>query len=173
MRNQLPLTCCGAQHQQLGIKIERIVGAWQTAAGCYQHSAAVPHIHDLASTAVKIRTFSRYIFRTEKGCVSLLKFKFSQILLGDKNATYLCSKIISTLLALKQQHILVRSISKLTYSLSVQQSPLSINILFIVTRSTVHDSNFLNLTLCIPLLPKSKDTHNMRTPCNTLPVLLA
>ena len=26
------------------------------------------------------------------------KFKFSQILLGDKNATYLCSKIISTLL---------------------------------------------------------------------------
>ena len=28
MRNQLPLTCCGAQHQQLGIKIERIVGAW-------------------------------------------------------------------------------------------------------------------------------------------------
>ena len=29
--------------------------------------------------------------------ISLLKFKFSQILLGDKNATYLCSKIISTL----------------------------------------------------------------------------
>ena len=29
--------------------------------------------------------------------ISLLKFKFSQILLGDKNATSLCSKIISTL----------------------------------------------------------------------------
>ena len=29
--------------------------------------------------------------------VHLLKFRFSQILLGDKNATYLCSKIISTL----------------------------------------------------------------------------
>ena len=29
--------------------------------------------------------------------ISLLKFKFSQILLGDKNATYLYSKIISTL----------------------------------------------------------------------------
>ena len=28
---------------------------------------------------------------------SQLKFKFSQIFLGDKNATYLCSKIISTL----------------------------------------------------------------------------
>ena len=28
--------------------------------------------------------------------ISLLKFKFSQIFLGDKNATYLCSKIIST-----------------------------------------------------------------------------
>ena len=26
-----------------------------------------------------------------------LKFKFSQILLGDKNTTYLCSKITSTL----------------------------------------------------------------------------
>ena len=31
--------------------------------------------------------------------ISLLKFKFSQILLGDKNATYLCSKIIFTLLS--------------------------------------------------------------------------
>ena len=30
--------------------------------------------------------------------ISLLIFKFSQILLGNKNATYLCSKIISTLL---------------------------------------------------------------------------
>ena len=30
--------------------------------------------------------------------VHLKKFKFLQILLGDKNATYLCSKIISTLL---------------------------------------------------------------------------
>ena len=29
--------------------------------------------------------------------VHLWKFKFSQILLVDKNATYLCSKIISTL----------------------------------------------------------------------------
>ena len=29
--------------------------------------------------------------------VHLYKFKFSQILLGDKNTTYLCSKIISTL----------------------------------------------------------------------------
>jgi hypothetical protein len=29
--------------------------------------------------------------------VHLWKFKFSQILLGDKNATYLCSKIISIL----------------------------------------------------------------------------
>ena len=29
--------------------------------------------------------------------ISLLKFKFSQILLSDKNATYLCSKNISTL----------------------------------------------------------------------------
>ena len=29
--------------------------------------------------------------------ISLLKFKFLQILLGDKNATYLCSKINSTL----------------------------------------------------------------------------
>ena len=29
--------------------------------------------------------------------VYLWKFKFSQILLGDKNAAYLCSKIISTL----------------------------------------------------------------------------
>ena len=28
---------------------------------------------------------------------SMLKIEFSQILLGDKNATYLCSKIISTL----------------------------------------------------------------------------
>ena len=27
----------------------------------------------------------------------MLKFKFLQILLGDKNATYLCSKTISTL----------------------------------------------------------------------------
>ena len=26
-----------------------------------------------------------------------MKFKLSQILLGDKNATYICSKIISTL----------------------------------------------------------------------------
>jgi hypothetical protein len=33
------------------------------------------------------------------------KFKFSQILLGDKNATYLCSKIISTLL---RCHIVIR-----------------------------------------------------------------
>ena len=31
--------------------------------------------------------------------ISQLKFKFSQILLVDKNATYLCSKIISTLVA--------------------------------------------------------------------------
>ena len=31
--------------------------------------------------------------------ICLLKFKFSQILLGDKNATYLFSKIISTLLS--------------------------------------------------------------------------
>ena len=33
--------------------------------------------------------------------VHLSKFKFSQILLGDKNATDLCSKIISTLTTFK------------------------------------------------------------------------
>ena len=50
--------------------------------------------------------WSRNIFRTERGCVpakfsktwiSVEKFKFSQILLGDKNTPYLCSKISSTL----------------------------------------------------------------------------
>ena len=40
-------------------------------------------------------TSSRNIFRTERGCVLITQ----QILLGDKNATYLFSKIISTLKA--------------------------------------------------------------------------
>ena len=37
--------------------------------------------------------------------ISPLKFKFLQILLGDKNTTYLCSKIISTLLTKHCQYI--------------------------------------------------------------------
>ena len=37
------------------------------------------------------------IIQDGKALISLLKFKFFQIMLGDKNATYLCSEIISTL----------------------------------------------------------------------------
>ena len=39
-----------------------------------------------------------------------MKFKFSQILLGDKNATYICPKIISTLNArvVQFKHVLFK-----------------------------------------------------------------
>jgi hypothetical protein len=38
-----------------------------------------------------------------------VKFKFSQILLGDKNATSLCSKIISTLTSILKPLQMVKS----------------------------------------------------------------
>ena len=40
-------------------------------------------------------------FRTEIGCINQEKSKFSKILLGDKNATSLCSKNISTLTTIR------------------------------------------------------------------------
>ena len=43
--------------------------------------------------------------------IFLLKFKFSQILLGEKNATSLCSKIISTLI---EPHLVLKHISYLS-----------------------------------------------------------
>ena len=44
----------------------------------------------------------KWIYQNMRGCVLITqqnsqKFEFWQILLGDENATYLCSKIISTL----------------------------------------------------------------------------
>ena len=43
----------------------------------------------------------------------LLKFKFSQILLGDKNATYLCSKAISTLLIVLKHYLCRGKLNKI------------------------------------------------------------
>ena len=40
---------------------------------------------------------TKFSLRCTPSVILGLKFKFSKILLGDKNATYLCSEIISTL----------------------------------------------------------------------------
>ena len=47
--------------------------------------------------------------------VHLYKFKFSQILLGDKNTTYLCSKIISTLSKFQREVGLLRKDNRTIY----------------------------------------------------------
>ena len=51
-------------------------------------------------TVILLSVKSFYIVICENLNFSIVhpeKFKFSQILLGDKNATYLCSKVMSTL----------------------------------------------------------------------------
>ena len=53
----------------------------------------------------------------------LEKFKFSQILLGDKNATSLCSKNISTLPNLMKPLMYINTFDNFDYLMSTTQNP--------------------------------------------------
>jgi hypothetical protein len=61
------------------------------------------HIQDAIEVEIFLEQTEAAFLSPNKICENLnfspvqpKKFKFSQILLGDKNATYLCSEIIST-----------------------------------------------------------------------------